>query len=227
MAIAAHTVFIHTMVVIPLLTLGPAANATAQNPYTLDDGTADTFIGVGEPPFGLAALNHFIAQPQAETIVSVSIAWGQVPDNSPATILLYKDPDGDGDPNDAQLIDGALVATANGGSNTFSTYNFSAPFTFAPGESFFVGFWLQMPAGNWHPASFDHTDPMGESWAVISFQNFWIADLDLNALPPTRVENIAGLGAGNWMIRAHGVPGPGGLIVMAAGVLASRARRRR
>ena len=89
MAIAAHTVFIHTMVVIPLLTLGPAANATAQNPYTLDDGTADTFIGVGEPPFGLAALNHFIAQPQAETIVSVSIAWGQVPANSPATILLY------------------------------------------------------------------------------------------------------------------------------------------
>jgi len=202
-----------------------AAQANAADEYRVDDGTAETNVGVGEPPFGLACLNHFIAQPGALTIGSLSITWGLVPDNTPATLLVYRDPNQDGNPIDADWIYGGGITTSSTSGNDFVTYNFT-PQTFAPGESFFVGFWLQQPSGGWGPAAFDTDIPQGESWLVISFQNFFINELGLNALPPTRVENVNGLGPGNWMIRANAVPAPGGLAMLVAALIVSPPRRR-
>jgi len=194
--------------------------------YRLDDGSAENNVGVGEPPFGLACLNQFTAQDGALTIDSLSIAWGAVPAGTPATVLVYRDPNQDGNPNDAEWVYGGLVSTGSPDDDEFSTYAISAQ-TFSPGESFFVGFWLQAPPGGWHPAAFDQDEPQGRSWLVISFENFFINDLSSNFLPPTPVEEVAGLGAGNWMIRANSVPGPGALGLLLVARLGAKSRRRR
>jgi len=47
--------------------------------------------------------NHTVA-PGQETITDFELAWGTVAVGDPATLALWSDPDGDGDPTDAQLL---------------------------------------------------------------------------------------------------------------------------
>jgi len=71
-------------------------------PYAYDDGAMDG--SVGTVPRYVAWLTHHTVVPGLETIRGIELAWGLMPSGTPATLGLWSDPDGDGNPIDAQLL---------------------------------------------------------------------------------------------------------------------------
>ncbi len=193
-----------------------AKGATHQSPADFtylvpDDGTAEDAIGLtlgGD----VISLNEFAVIPGAETIDSVSIAWGTpvFPDPSldglPYTVAIWSDPNGDGNPNDAVLLTTASGVVSMQGTDTFITTNIDA--TIAT-SNFFVGFLITHSAGQF-PAAFDETAPTFSNRSYIAGDSIMgdIMDLNNNELPVAPIESFGLIG--NWLIRAHspGNPSP-------------------
>jgi len=76
--------------------------------YRHDDGLMDNAVGWGTPY--LCWLNQYVVQPGQEVITEVQLAWGVLPPGSPATLLIWSDPNGDADPTDAQVLVAVPVA---------------------------------------------------------------------------------------------------------------------
>ena len=122
-----------------LLALGillPARAAAVVN-YVIDDGGINAAVGVGFPGGDLMALNRFAVQPDGGSIESVQINWALIPNGTPAKILVFNDPNNDGDTSDLVLLEQIDVTTAGGGfNNNYTDYVF--PTTPVNGE-FYVG----------------------------------------------------------------------------------------
>jgi len=182
--------------------------------YMLDDGTAEDSIGLtlgGD----VIALNEFAVIPGAETIQSVSIAWGTpaFPDPSldglPYTVCIWSDPNGDGSPTDAVLLTTAPGVISNEGTNTFITTDVTDTVITTP--NFFVGFLVTHAAGQF-PAAFDESNPIfNRSFIAGDTVMGNINNLNDNELPVAPIESF-GL-FGNWLIRADAAPaGPLALV---------------
>ena len=72
----------------------------------------------------------------SEEITSVDVAWGPMTNGKPSTVLVYQDPNNDGDPSDAVLLTTADTTVANAGTDTFTSVPIS-PVTVS--GKFFVG----------------------------------------------------------------------------------------
>lgn len=111
--------------------------------YSVDDGTVEVAT------IGRTFANHFTVVPGGQTIASISIAWALVTNGTPATVKLWSDPDGNGNPGDALVLSLLVSTVANTntsvGPATFATYDIP-DFTLALGQSFFVGATLPLPA---------------------------------------------------------------------------------
>ncbi len=130
--------------------------------YMVDDGTTENAVGLtlgGD----IIALNKFAVLPGAETIATVSIAWGtsENPDPSlnglPYTAAIWSDPNGDGNPSDAVLLNTAGGVVANAGTDTFITTDI--PDTTITTTNFFVGFLIPNTFAGQFPEAFDETPP--------------------------------------------------------------------
>ncbi|MEO7723413.1 MAG: hypothetical protein ABIU29_01805 [Chthoniobacterales bacterium] len=179
--------------------------------YMVDDGTAEDAIGltVGGD---IIALNKFAVLPGAETIATVSIAWGTpaFPDPSlnglPYTVAIWSDPNGDGSPTDAVLLNTAGGVVASQGTDTFILTDI--PDTTITTTNFFVGFLITHSGGQF-PAAFDQTAP---TFSNVSYAaggaSGDINNLNNNEIPVASIESL-GL-VGNWLIRADatGEPSP-------------------
>ena len=109
-----------------------AAPATAQ--YVIDDGTVEEEVGNGKTPFNFVFLNSFQTDPSRNVITSISIAFGNPADTAsdeadgfptngvPIIPILWSDPNGDGHPNDAQVLTTTNGFTALHGTNQFVTF---------------------------------------------------------------------------------------------------------
>ena len=92
--------------------------------YAIDDGSADISIGLSNGG-DMISLNSFTVLPGAETITSVSIAWGSPSDPDPSLdglpylAVIWSDPDGDGDPADAHVLGTASGVISSQGTDTF------------------------------------------------------------------------------------------------------------
>ena len=157
--------------------------------YQVDDGTHETSNGV--PNGGsTAAMNHFLVQSGFERITAISLAWGQVPDGTPAVVYLWNDPNGDGNPTDAQVLASATTASQNANTDILTTVSIPGTFVGPVGTSFFVGVIIAHQAGE-KPISLDQTSPQGQSWLAgddinpIDPNNLGVAGL----LPPTAIGN--------------------------------------
>jgi len=138
--------------------------ANANMAYQADDGTHETTNGL--PNGGsLAALNHFVVQSGFERIIAISLAWGQVANGTPAVVYLWSDPNGDGDPTDAQVLASAPTASENANTNILTTVSIPGTFVGPVGTSFFVGVIMTHQAGE-KPVSLDQTSPPGQSWLI-------------------------------------------------------------
>ena len=66
-------------------------------------------------------LNCFDVIPSGDEITSVDVAWGQMSNGGPSKVLVYEDPNDDGDPTDAVLLTQVATTVANAGTNSFTT----------------------------------------------------------------------------------------------------------
>ncbi len=187
--------------------------------YMIDDGTAEDAIGL---TFGgdVIALNEFAVIPGAETITTVSIAWGTPVFPDPTlnglsyTVCIWSDPNGDGNPNDAVLLATAPGTISSQGTNTFLTTDVAD--TTITTANFFVGF-LVTHAGGQFPSAFDQTAPTFSNRSYIAGDSVSgdIMNLNNNELPVAPIESF-GL-VGNWLIRADAAPaGPLELLSVAS-----------
>ncbi len=64
-----------------------------------------------------AWMNNFVISGDAVVIEAIELAFTNIPDNSPATVYLWSDPDGDGDPTDAQVLSSAVTSVSNDPNN--------------------------------------------------------------------------------------------------------------
>ena len=168
--------------------------------YKLDDGTQENALGLGNGG-DVLWLNCFDAIPGFEEISSVNLTWGPMSNGKVSKVLVYEDPNNDGDPTDAVLLTMADVSVANAGTNTF----ISVPITPVTVEGkFFIGAMVQNQVGGESPAPVDTNSSAHSSWIVGNTTpgGMDIYDLGNNDVPPVLLDDL-GL-PGNFLLRADG-----------------------
>ncbi len=172
--------------------------------YSLDDGTHEQSIGAGEGD--MIWLNQFTVLAGAETINALSVAWGSaIPDGTPTTLILYDDPNNDGDPIDATLLASAVVTSLNADTDVLTTVPIPQTSVGSVGDSFFVGAYITYPNGGF-PGSQDSGSPSLErSWVAVGGAG--TIDIDDLSLNPPFVIDLAGF-PGNWLLRARAQGSP-------------------
>jgi hypothetical protein len=175
--------------------------------YRIDDGTAESLVGLTAAPGDMILINRFDAVPPFTTIGAISVAFGGVPNGRPITVALWSDPNQDGNPSDAVLLATAAGVVANSSSNTFNDY--PIPPTQVSGR-FFAGVLVSdlFPGGRPEfPARLDRDMPAMQSWLAFSgLGRGNLVDLSANLSPP-RLTEASGF-PGNWMVRANAVATP-------------------
>jgi hypothetical protein len=171
--------------------------------YVLDDGTTATVWGAGLcTSFDYFFMNHFTVLPSREHLTHISIAWSfGAPANSPATLLVYDDPNNDGDPNDAVLLTSLPAANIDEFhtilNSAFTTYSIPRTFVGDVGDSFFVGVMAPCPHDTFIAMS-SHTlgsPSQGRSWSLI----VPLGTADIDAIAKNGVPSVNG--SADWMIR--------------------------
>ncbi|MCH7812883.1 MAG: proprotein convertase P-domain-containing protein, partial [Planctomycetes bacterium] len=132
--------------------------------YQHDDGTHENTLGLTNGGF-VIWLNHFTVEAGAGTITAISLAWGDMfADGAAATVFLWADPNGDGDPTDAVVLASAGTTVANNDTDIFTNVDIPDTLVGPAGTSFFVGAKIGHFAGE-HPASYDTDPPLpSPSW---------------------------------------------------------------
>jgi hypothetical protein len=191
-------------VVIVILSIAKKANGAVD--YIHDDGGRPDFnVGVGGAGGDLLVLNRFVSDPGGNGIETVSVNWTSIASNFPATIVIYDDPNNDGDLSDLVLLTEITVVTANRGNNSRNFTDYALPQTIVSGD-FYVGAYIQNMGAADSPWGYDTTTPaLNTSYF---FENTTAADLLLanpgaNATLQGWTESLAP--AGNFQIRANGV----------------------
>jgi hypothetical protein len=229
--------------------LGPGTGPLASQ-YGYDDGADDTNIGVTSPePYTLsqtAWMNHFIVQAGKETLTGIAVTFGSksmgsggIANGGPAQIFILSDPNGDGNPSDAQVLRVANTTIANVDTGTFNRLAIT-PITLAPGTSFFVGAMVSGLPLDHYPAAIDlgSQDIFGISHPAGHAGDAWIAaggngSFALNSLSTAEYfgnpGTLVGPGfAGPFMVRAEtDVPEPGSIASLAMFSLITTLPRRR
>jgi hypothetical protein len=164
----------------------------------------DNSIGVGANA-DFMWLNYFTATTGCEVIYTITLTWGLIDNGGPCRVILYDDPDDDGNPDDAVYLSEASITVANAYTNILTNVSIT-PTTVNGG--FFVAALYSVPAGvsNTWPAPIDQTATQANSWAVWdSFNGFDVNNLMNNDGQPVLIDNYF---PGNWMLRAEGPLGP-------------------
>lgn len=209
-----------------------SASPLRANPslYQIDDGGSEVAAGVGSfNGADMIALNQFTVIGGNNMIGSVSIAWGSAvnPNSSlnrlSYTAVIWSDPNGDGDPTDAQVLGTAPGVVSSANTDTFNVSLFPGCVTVTP--SFFVGFIITYgPSQNpGNITAVDETAPLLNrsflTGSAVGAGNIY--NLGSNSVPLKPVE-FFGLN-GNWMIRADSctaVPEPSSFVLFTLGAIA-------
>ncbi|MBX3357677.1 MAG: hypothetical protein KF745_04535 [Phycisphaeraceae bacterium] len=207
-----------------------ASPALADIQYSYDDGTMDSAVG---PPSSFPVNpqtgwgNYFVAEPGAEWITSISVAFGPTfAAGREVTVWLFNDPDNDFDPRNAvPLVSTTMVPGTLGGS-VFNTFPIT-PTQVSGG--FFVAALAFTERGVDRPAAEDTSARSDRSWLIYNPASVGINVGNLGANAYIARTDSALPFPGAWMIRANGsaVPGPGTALIAALGGLAAVRRKRR
>ena len=177
--------------------------------YAIDDGTAEDAVGIsGADLADFISLNEFAVVPDAETITSISIAWGTPVDFDPSLdglpylAILWSDPNGDGDPSDAVVLGTAPGVISSQGTDTFLVTDLARTISTS---NFFVGFVVRQTL-NQYPAAFDESAPNLSNRSYITADVTPPGDIyHLTNNTDLPLFQIEGYGLfGNWLIRADG-----------------------
>lgn len=171
----------------------------ATEAYILDDGSSETGVGLRDEG-DLMWINVFDAQSDLKEISAISLAWWDE-DLSPwghTRVLLYDDPNDDGDPSDGVLLTWTAVRIADPGTDRFTTVPITP--TVVEGK-FFVAALVKYSNPDTYPAALDQSSSLGQSWAAISDEG----EFDINDLTNNDLDLLDRIGLpGNWLLRAVG-----------------------
>ena len=168
--------------------------------YSYDDDEYDAAVGTGWDH--IAFLTQYIVVEGEETITGVDIAWGSIPDGYPSTLTLWSDPDGDGDPTDAQPLVSVPVQALDGFTGNWIYEDIPDTYVGRAGSSFFVGIWGFYPVGsNAYPAGLDFESQTLRSWWISSTTPIVPDDLSSGGI--MEFDLIGGVCAcnGDWFLR--------------------------
>lgn len=201
--------------------------------YSIDAGTAVGAVGDNASPnWSAAAINHFTVVAGSQNIVSISAVFGtalpfvsNIVGGEAFTVVIWSDPDGNGNPSDAQVLSSASGnITVFNDNVTFQTTPIT-PVGLTVGQSFFAGVYYQNYL-NKFPGGVSGSATPNESW--VSF----------NATAPLNLNNLAAADAFGVlqtvvsspgivsMIRANGVPEPTAAAFAGLAALGMLRRRR-
>ncbi|HEX9989789.1 MAG TPA: S-layer homology domain-containing protein [Chloroflexia bacterium] len=197
---------------------GSSGASDAPVTFQLDDGTRENQVAFTEDSTEYAALwlNRFTPSSSSFpiTLQSISVFWppsssGGTLVGKQATLLVYRDADGDNGPSNATLVGQQLITI--GSLQTFETYNVNMTIP-GPGGDIYVGFENTYARDGYSPAlysaSIDTTQSQQRSWVVANADN---SPPDINNLGSNdQLGLIDSFGMpGNWMIRAYDQGGTG------------------
>jgi hypothetical protein len=176
--------------------------------YQVDDGTSENGLGLTDGG-DLMWLNAFQVVEGAGTVTQISSAWGGangsgLPTDKPVSFLVYEDPNDDGDPSDAVLLEQVTTEVQDPHTDEFTTESLSP--TQVEG-TFFVAALYEDQEADTFPAPMDESSEyQGASWAVGNTNNdINIEDLAANDVEPGNLDDL-GYPA-NWLLRAEGGTG--------------------
>ena len=187
--------------------------------YIIDDGTSDNAVALSSGG-DFMWLNAFTVVPGAEYISSISLAWGwtggsnPVPVGAPTRVILYEDPNDDGDPSDAVYLTEVTTYVANPNTDIFTTVPLYAPGVdpiMVTGVFFIAALYQNQPAlPSYYPAPLDQSSDASASWLVGSstFGGFDVYNLTAAVNDVSLQSNASANLPGNWLLRAHGLTTP-------------------
>ncbi|MCH2134620.1 MAG: PA14 domain-containing protein [Phycisphaerales bacterium] len=165
--------------------------------YAYDDGFGDNNIGLSGAG-DVIWLNHFTIQPNGEVLAGMKVAFGLAAEGTPALVHVWDDPNGDGNPSDANTLWTFNMTVQAPDTNQFIPIPFDDGIILGPeGTSFFVGVQVMHATGE-YPARIDQSSDQQESWLAAGSD---VVDPDNLANAPI-FGLTGGIGfPGNWMIR--------------------------
>ena len=168
--------------------------------YSLDDGTIE--YGVRADGTYTAWLNHFTTVSGAETITYLDVVFWNTAVGQPATLYVWDDANGDGNPSDALVLSSHSLMVEEDMAVSGVPARIDIPDTVV-GPSFFVGVVVDTALdGSDFPAGYDTDEPVvaGASWLIGANQPVDPNDLSHDAVEFQLAE--ATLPPGNWVVRA-------------------------
>ncbi|MGA1058610.1 MAG: right-handed parallel beta-helix repeat-containing protein, partial [Phycisphaerales bacterium] len=177
--------------------------ALAEFVYSIDDGEGD--ISVRTDGTWMAWLNQFTVEPGFERITAVETTFGSSAVGQPVTFYVWSDPNGDGEPSDAQVLSSQSIVVEPGMDDPDIVVRFEIPpVEVGPaGTSYFVGIIVDVElTSSDFPASGDWDAPNlpGRSWLVGAFKPIDPNNLTFEAVEYGLFEDL--LPPGNWIMRA-------------------------
>ena len=165
--------------------------------YVLDDGSGGFTIGPSEFDAVVTWGNYFRSAAACGWLSEVSVSFpGSLPAGTPITIIVYDDPDGDGDPANAIVVSAASHLSRATSTSSFATYAIRP--TAVGGGGFFVAVAAFVPQRQ-AVARMDQ-DTLGlDSWLFYDGQLL----TDLGAAPFI-LRMADSPFNGTWMVRASG-----------------------
>ena len=173
-------------------------------PYAYDDGDSETNLGV-VAPVDFVWLNRFVVQPGGEIITSIDIVYANTLANQPTEVVLWSDPDQNGDPSDAQVVTVIPSKTSSVNTDTFVSTPIPPTYMGPAGTSFFAGVHYN-DVFNTAPIPMDFDNPAGESWLAWGEPLLGGDPIDLNDLANATV-GIYQFSADNFLVRITGSDG--------------------
>ncbi len=177
--------------------------------YTVDSGWNG--IAVGTNHDYIAWLSPFVVQPGGEIISHIDVAWGGMPPGGDVNLVLWSDPNGDGDPTDAQVILEFPTQSSFEFTGEWVAVNIPDTFVGPAGTSFFAGAYGVFP---YDPANLPVSAPAGFDADTANATAWWIsadAPIDLDNLSAGAAEygrlNTVCSCDGNWNLRPFSCPG--------------------
>ena len=169
--------------------------------YSLDDGSAESSTGLFFDGGTLVWLNQFNVVERGELLTDIQVAWGRMPGGGLAKLLVFHDPNGDGDPSDLtqdDLLRASLIVATPDPQGAFVNYPISEVHLGDTGASFFIGVCIGQDQFS-TPAAYDEAQP--------PIVRSWIAgDLDgvgFDCFNPNTagIVSLVSWDYGYWMIR--------------------------